>query len=53
MYLHSQWKKNLAVKCITGTLSLCKSLFCFLVILRLHHRAATAVSYHIINKSLA
>lgn len=38
---------------ITGTLSLCKSLFCFLVILRLHHSVAAAVSYHIINKSPA
>lgn len=53
--LRSQWKKkkSLAIKCITGTLSLCKSLFCFHVILRLHHRVATAVSYRIINKSLA
>lgn len=54
--LHSQWekkKKSLAIKCITGTLSLCKSLFCFHVILRLHHRVAAAVSYRIINKSLA
>lgn len=46
-------KKSLTLNCITGTLSLCKSLSCFHVILRLHQRVAAAVSYHIINKSLA
>ena len=55
IHLHSQWKKKkiLALNCITGTLSLCKSLFCFHVILRLHHRVAAAVLYRIMNKSPA
>jgi hypothetical protein len=46
-------EKSLAINYITGILSLCKSLFCFHVILRLHHTVARAVLYLIINKSLA